>query len=421
LSSTVANLLRHEAGEHESIESATRGVVRTISVPDRAVALNDETGRLIAASSGNLDWSEVPSLPPDRSPRTLRTRAGSWRIRSEPRVYSDTPITLMVASSMRDVERQQHEVLETMWIALPIVLLLAGGGGWWLAAMTLAPITDMARQAAQITTNGTETLGDDARRDELGKLATAFNGLLTRQRDALRIQRQFMADASHELRTPVSVVRTASDVALSRSSREEGDYRETLAIIGAQARRLSRLVESMLVLARADAGGYPVRRVDLYLDEIVSECCRAVAMLCKQRQVTICGGPWPETPFHGDEDLLRQLVLNVLQNAVQHTSSGGTVTVDLTSSAAAVTITISDSGPGIPATDRARIFERFVRLDAARTGNGAGLGLPIARWIAEIHGGSLVLAASGDDGSTFRIDLTQQSAHQGERTCDTTV
>jgi signal transduction histidine kinase len=144
-------------------------------------------------------------------------------------------------------------------------------------------------------------------------------------------------------------------------------------------------------------------------------------MLCQERQVTICGGPWPETPFHGDEDLLRQLVLNVLQNAVQHTSSGGTVTVDLTSSAAAVTITISDCGPGIPADDRARIFERFVRLDAARTGNGAGLGLSIARWIAETHGGSLVLAASGRDGSTFRIDLARQHAQTGERTCDTGV
>jgi signal transduction histidine kinase len=265
----------------------------------------------------------------------------------------------------------------------------------------------MARQATHITTTGSETLGAAARRDELGAFAAAFNGLLTRLRDALRTQRQFMADASHELRTPVSVVRTATDVALSRPARDEGEYRETLAIVGTQARRLSRLVESMLVLARADAGGYPVQHVELYLDEIVTECCRAVAMLCEERGVTIHGGPWPETPFSGDEDLLRQLVLNVLQNAVQHTPPGGTVAVDLTNTAGAVTIAISDSGPGIPAADRNRIFERFVRLDSARTGSGAGLGLPIARWIAEAHGGALVLADSGPQGSTFRIGLGQ--------------
>jgi signal transduction histidine kinase len=419
LSSTVAYLLRDEVGELSSVKAAAKEVSGTVSVPDRAVAILDGAGHLMAASASGLDWTEVPAPRRDLSVRTVHTHAGEWRVRSEPGIYADTPVLLVVASSLRDVERQQHEVVETMWIALPIVLLLAGGGGWWMARLALRPITEMAQQAAYITTTGTETLGDDGRRDELGAFAGAFNGLLTRQRDALRIQRQFMADASHELRTPVSVVRTATDVTLGRESRQEGEYRETLSIIGTQARRLSRLVDSMLVLARADAGGYPVRRVDLYLDEIVTECCRAVAMLCEQRRVTIRGGPWPETPFRGDEDLLRQLVLNVLQNAVQHTLAGGTVTVDLTTTAGAVTIAISDSGSGIPAADRARIFERFVRLDAARTGNGAGLGLPIARWIAETHGGSLVLAGSGPAGSTFRIDLVQQSAHTGERTCDT--
>jgi signal transduction histidine kinase len=417
----VAYLLRDEVGELSSVDAAAKEVSRTVSVPDRAIAIVDGAGRMMAVSAGRLDWTEVPRPAHDITVVTVHTHAGAWRVRSEPGIYADTPVTLIVASSLRDVERQQHEVIETMWIALPIVLVLAGGGGLWIATLALRPITAMAEQATAITTAGTELLGDDTRRDELGRFAGAFNGLLTRQREALRTQRQFMADASHELRTPVSVVRTATDVALGRESRQEAEYRETLAIIGTQARRLSRLVDSMLVLARADAGGYPVRHVDLYLDEIVTECCRAVAMLCEQRRVTIRGGPWPETPLRGDEDLLRQLVLNVLQNAVQHTPPGGTVTVDLTTTAGAVTIAIRDSGSGIPSADRARIFERFVRLDAARTGNGAGLGLPIARWIAETHGGTLVLAASGPGGSTFRIDLAQQLDQQGVRRCEESV
>src|SRR6266850_1614038 len=222
LASTVAYLLDHELGEQASLQSAAGEASRTVSVPDRAIAILHADGRPIAASRGTLDGSTLEALAGDLSIRTIHMRSGAWRVRSEPRIYAHTPVSLVVASSLRDVERQQHEVVETMWIALPIVLLLAGGGGWWMARLALRPITGMAQQAAYITTTGTETLGDDTRRDELGTFATAFNGLLTRQRDALRIQRQFMADASHELRTPVSVVRTATDVTLGRESRQEG-------------------------------------------------------------------------------------------------------------------------------------------------------------------------------------------------------
>src|SRR5207245_170363 len=149
------------------------------------------------------------------------------------------------------------------------------------------------------------------------------NAMVARLGAALQTQRQFMADASHELRTPVSVVRTAADVTLNREHRDEAEYREALGIVGGQARQLSRLVDDMLVLARADAGGYPLRAVDLYLDELIGECRRSVDVLATARGVKIRTESLPEIPFRGDEDLLRQLVTNVLQNAVQHTPAGG--------------------------------------------------------------------------------------------------
>jgi signal transduction histidine kinase len=214
-----------------------------------------------------------------------------------------------------------------------------------------------------------------------------------------------MADASHELRTPVSVVRATADVALTRDHRDEAEYREALAIVGGQAGRLGRLVEDMLVLARADAGGYPLRPVNLYLDEVVTECRRAVDVLATERGVAIRAAESPDIPFRGDEDLLRRLVLNVLQNAVQHTPAGGSVAVDIHQESEAVRIRVTDEGPGIPAGDRERIFDRFVQLDASRRGQGAGLGLPIARWIAEAHQGTLVLEQSGPGGSTFCVLL----------------
>jgi signal transduction histidine kinase len=267
----------------------------------------------------------------------------------------------------------------------------------------------MARRAASIPPTGLEDLGQTQRTDELGQLATAFNGLVARLRAALQTQRQFMADASHELRTPVSVVRATSDVMLSREHRDEVEYREAIAIVGGQARRLGRLVEDMLVLARADAGGYPLQPVDLYLDEVVADCRRAVDVLATERGVTIRSSGGPDISFRGDEDLLRRLVLNVLQNAVQHTPSGGSVAVDIERDRQDVKIRVTDEGHGIPPDDQRRIFDRFVQLDPARRGQGTGLGLPIARWIAEAHRGTLVLERSGPQGTTFCVSLPVSS------------
>src|SRR2546421_567891 len=163
----------------------------------------------------------------------------------------------------------------------------------------------MEQRASQIPLAGMEDLGHAERSDELGQLARAFNGLVARLRTALRTQQQFMADASHELRTPVSVVRAAAEVALSRERREECDYRESLTIVGDQARRLSRLVDNMLVLARADAGGYPLRPVDLYLDEVVGDCCRALQALSTERRGGLPAPPSPGGPVFRGADLPR--------------------------------------------------------------------------------------------------------------------
>src|SRR5207245_280759 len=188
---------------------------------------------------------------------TAATPGGAWRAHVRP--SRDRTFLLFVAVPLADVLREQREAEEALWIALPIVLLLAAGGGLWLASIGLRPITDMARRAESLAPGGMEDFRESDRGDELGQFARAFNGLVARLRQALQTQRQFMADASHELRTPVSVIQTTADVTLARDGRREDDYREALATVGAEARRLGRLVDDMLVLARADAGGYPLR------------------------------------------------------------------------------------------------------------------------------------------------------------------
>jgi len=405
LTATLANMVQEELNEQDDPVTAATEATTAVTAPGRALAIADEDGKVLGARWNHLDLPGPIAADGEPSVRTIQSNGVAWRVHTRPRAFGNLTLVLVVATPVADVLREQREVQEAMMIGIPIVLLLAAAGGLWLASVGLRPIADMAGRAARIAPTGLDDLGQTDRTDELGQLATAFNGLVARLRATLQTQRQFMADASHELRTPVSVVRATSDVTLSRDHRDEPEYREALAIVGGQARRLGRLVEDMLVLARADAGGYPLRPVDLYLDEVVAECRRAVDVLATERGVAIRAAGSPDIPFRGDEDLLRRLVLNVLQNAVQHTPTGGSVAVDIHQEPAAVRIRVTDEGPGIPAGDQQRIFDRFVQLDAARRGQGAGLGLPIARWIAEAHEGTLVLEHSGPEGSTFCVWL----------------
>jgi heavy metal sensor kinase len=405
LTATLANMVQEELNEQDDPVTAATEATTAVTAPGRALAIADEDGKVLGARWNHLDLPGPIAADGEPSVRTIQSNGVAWRVHTRPRAFGNLTLVLVVATPVSDVLREQREVQEAMMIGIPIVLLLAAAGGLWLASVGLRPIADMAGRAARIAPTGLDDLGQTDRTDELGQLATAFNGLVARLRATLQTQRQFMADASHELRTPVSVVRATSDVTLSRDHRDEPEYREALAIVGGQARRLGRLVEDMLVLARADAGGYPLRPVDLYLDEVVAECRRAVDVLATERGVAIRAAGSPDIPFRGDEDLLRRLVLNVLQNAVQHTPTGGSVAVDIHQEPAAVRIRVTDEGPGIPAGDQQRIFDRFVQLDAARRGQGAGLGLPIARWIAEAHEGTLVLEHSGPEGSTFCVWL----------------
>ncbi len=243
--------------------------------------------------------------------------------------------------------------------------------------------------------------------DELGGLAQTFNDLLQRLEESFATQRQFMADASHELRTPIATSRTAVSVTLKRPHRDEAEYREALRIVEDQTTRLTRIVDDMLTLARADAGEYPLRVISFYLDELVQDAARGARVLARSGARVEVSAP-VETPFSGDEDLLRRMLLNLIDNALQHVPPDGEIKIALERSDSAVRITVADNGPGIPIEAQAHIFERFYRADRARSrrdaseGTGAGLGLAIAKWIAEAHQGRLELVRSSSQGTIFQ-------------------
>ena len=404
LTDTLTNVLRDEI--REAVPVPAQDAIDTVGAHGHAIAILDGTGRTLAASWSGLSIS-TPLADATGGERawTATTAGGPWRVYAHPERIGEQSYVFIAGTPLSNVLRERHETQEAMAIAIPVGVLLAALGGLWLASVGLRPITDMASRAARILPNGMEDLGESDRGDELGQLARAFNGLVARLRETLQAQRQFMADASHELRTPVSVIRSAADVTLVREHRDEQEYREALSIVGDQGRRVTRLVDDMLVLARADTGGYPLQRAHMYVDELVADCARTIALLAESRGVAIRTSPLAECSLDGDEDLLRRMLLNVVQNAVQHTPAGHSVTIDVVPNGRTLAIDVTNEGPSIPIADRERIFDRFVQLDPARRTSGSGLGLPIARWIAEAHGGTLTLKDSEAQATTFSISL----------------
>jgi two-component system OmpR family sensor kinase len=329
-------------------------------------------------------------------------------VRSRPPV--PTGFTIVTAASWDELDTDRADLVRALLMLMPLALLVSASGAWWVAGRALRPAAAMAEEAQRLTehsSGGRLTVG---RADELGRLAAAFNGLVDRLESALAVRRQFLADASHELRTPVSVSRTAADVALSRPERTGDEYRDALKIVSEQMSHLGRIVSDMLTMARSDVADWPIAPVDFYFDELLAEAVRAMSVLSAARHVRIDTTCPPDLQVRGDEGLLRQMLVNLLENAVRHTPSGGTVHATVTASTSGLTVAIEDTGGGIAAADRERIFERFVHVPAPGQqandeGGGTGLGLAIARRIARAHRGDLMLESTGPAGTRFAVTL----------------
>ena len=292
-------------------------------------------------------------------------------------------------------------------IAMPVLLLLTGFGGWLLAGRSLAPATAMSDRARHINAdNLDERIVAENPRDELGQLASSFNELLDRISEASLREKRFMADAAHELRTPISVIQTATAITLASEARSNDEYRSILTTIDAYAKRLSRNVDDVFRLTRADAGFKTIQIQSLYLDEVVMESVAAARVLAQTKSISVEVLPMFEAPFRGDEALLGEMFLNLMENAIKYTPAGGAIRISLRIMEQIYQVTVQDNGVGISEADRVHIFERFYRAQPAfaeipNNSEGSGLGLAIALWIARSHGGSIELLSSGAGGSTF--------------------
>ena len=285
-----------------------------------------------------------------------------------------------------------------------IILLFGFAGGWWFVSRALRPIENISAAAVKISAGDlSQRINVAEAESELGKLASVLNSTFARLDAAFAQQKQFASDAAHELRTPISVMLTQAQTARNRE-RTAPEYRETLEACQRAAQRMRKLIGALLELARLDAGQEQMKRLRFDFSRTVADGVELVKPLAEERGVKIFTELSP-LEITGDAERLAQVATNLLTNAIQYNKPEGEVRVTLASQGDLAVLTVSDTGPGIPAEDLPRVFERFYRGDKSRTGGNAGLGLAISKALVEAHGGAIEVSSKENAGTTFTVRL----------------
>jgi heavy metal sensor kinase len=404
MSKTFASLIKAEGvGEDEGVTAndAITEVTKDFKFKDFQIFVFSQKDELIAKTS-DID---LPADFSNNSYSTLQLTNKTYRVYSSSLMVADTDYKLFICRNLAEQSDIKSRLRNIFLILIPTSLLLAIWLGYLLAKRSLKPVSEISSQAKNISANNLNSrLLVKNERDEIGNLASVFNDLLERLENSFEQQRRFMADASHELRTPLAIIRGESEVALSREDRPNVDLRESLAIVNDESTRLTKIVEDLFTLSRADAGQFKTNFKQISLDEILADCVRNVRVLSDKKDISL-EFESKETEISGDEQLLRRLFLNLLDNAVKYNLQSGRITVKLGNK----TVTISDTGCGIAQKEQTKIFERFYQIDKSRTRDeesnksGAGLGLSIGKWIAELHHAELKLVKSDESGSIFSV------------------
>ncbi len=411
-----------------SADVAIQSTVREVRFRDLHIAVVDSVGAMVAMTAPADDAAMASFMPSadvtsrvlallHEQPGTAQRSAsfssahGGFRAIAQPLVMEGVRYSVAGTYSLRDIEGVLERIRQLFFVAIPLLLVASAIGGYALAQRSLAPVALMTAQAAEISVSNMHERLPVGGGTELVALANVVNGLLERLEQSFTQQRRFVSDASHELRTPTAVVRTEADITLAREHRSEPEYRASVTIIQDAARRLTRIVDDLFLLSRADSGHLVVRREPLYLEELLHNTTRAVRSVAALKAVDVTLQHVVDAPVVGDTDLLGRLFLNLVDNAIKYSPDGGTVAVTMALDGVHCRVHVVDAGPGIPPEEHERVFERFYRVDDARartdtsTTSGAGLGLAIARRIAEMHDGTITIAQSDPGWTEFVVRL----------------
>jgi heavy metal sensor kinase len=391
----IAPIVRDEADDPGH---STRQYLEIRSLDGSVLYRTELLGGAIEPDEGQNGYSQ----------RSSRLKDGTRvRLASRRHAMGDRTVLIRLALTEEPLWHSFREMLFVMLLGVPMALAVAGLGGYALARRTLKPLDTMARRAEQI---GADRLHDrlpvDNPDDELGYLARVFNDALTRLEGSFEQLRRFTADASHELRTPLTAIRSVGEVGLKK----EGPTSYYVDIIGSmleEANRLTRLVESLLTISRADAGHVPINRADFRLMDLVREAAGLLDVLVEEKNQTLVVEGNPELMISADRMILRQAFVNIIDNAVKYSPFRGTIRILISATEAEAIVDVQDEGPGIAPAHQARVFDRFYRVDKSRSrdAGGAGLGLSIVKWAVDANAGRIELISRENEGSTFRIRL----------------
>ncbi|MCX6635828.1 MAG: ATP-binding protein [Acidobacteria bacterium] len=368
-------------------------------------------GRWIYQSPGAREWD---TRPPEASRLRASGKAQTVVAGGEPLRVLSAPVPMGVVQIGIPIDEYYEMLDDFTWTALlasPLLLLLASAGGYWMSRRALEPVDRITRTAGEIgAQNLSARLPLRGAGDELDRLSATLNAMFARLEAAFQRISRFTADASHELRTPVAIIRTTAELARSKP-RSENEYAAALDRILSESERTSRLIEDLMLLARADAGADGMVLEPMNLAGSVREACAEVRVLADAGQVRLAPGPLSDCSVPGDDHALRRLFLILLDNAIKYTQAGGEVRVSIRTENRMAVVEVRDTGAGISPEDLPHIFERFYRAaeDRSRATGGAGLGLSIAHWIAARHGGEILAESVPGAGSVFRVRLPLSS------------
>ena len=326
-------------------------------------------------------------------------------------VFRDQELTLHVGADLKDIEQLGWEIARSLVIVIPVVLLLIAAGSWWLGSVALTPIENIRRAAERITAERLdERIPSEGPADEIGGLIDVLNATFARLQGSFEQAARFSADASHQLKTPIAILRAGIDEILNQPGLSN-EHRERVADLLEQTRRLSSVAENLLLLSRADTGRLGLRATEFDLGKLLEGSLEDARILGAGSNLQIEAHIPEMLPMNGDREMISLTVQNLMENAVKYNRPGGKILVSAEKHDHVVQICVGNNGPGIPPKQAPHLFERFYRARGDEQTPGHGLGLSIARELARAHGGDLTLATSRPDWTEFCLRLSASIIH----------
>lgn len=373
------------------------------------IQIADTTGTILWRSAGTQDtlptfWKLVqsePLPPPYPVLKTVVVGEQHYRVAA----VRSPLVEIIVGYPLTEIEQTLGELFAALKVGLPFVVVVAVVGGYWLARSSLRQVDLIARTAQEITAHHLDRrLPMPASGDEIARLTATLNDMIARLEQSFQQIQQFTSDASHELRTPLAILMGELELMLRRPHTAE-EYQAALASALEEVGRLSKVVGGLLELSSAESGQTRMDWELLNFTELVAAVAEDFSVLAEEQGIALTTNLQQYVQLVGDRVRLRQVVINLLDNAIKYTPRGGTVSVQLQVEDASALLIVGDTGIGIPAADLPHVFDRFYRVDKARhrTPGGSGLGLSIVQWIVQAHNGSISVESNEGSGTTFRV------------------